>query len=308
MNPIRVKAIGARTSLSQIYRIEEGFAAAGAELVAWDEADLVYSNDGGTHQEAITYRDTFAPKAKLILNNLDIAEHLLGAGLDHTHLAALRDNLLKADAVTSISPFTQSQLMRYLNIGSYCVWNPVKTVSPAKRLAGERPYPYRVLISGRTMDPNKRIRTLAIPALVMCGLEEREVAVIGGEWPGWGTNLGVVSDEKLNDLLNSVDLVMGTTLCGGLELGPIEAAICGAIPILTWDTSTFHDLRWPQHWGCYPSPAAIAYRIRTLLSNPSILAADREHALTMGEHFSEDLSGASVARRILEVYKRTLSP
>lgn len=307
---VTFRAFGSESPLSQIARIRDGF----MQFNAWQVRDgsdcnLVYSNDAGTHEEAIAYRERYAPAAKLILNVLDLAEHCAPPYGDYTpdKLVQLQSNLRRADAVTAISPFTRSQLQRLLGLGAYIIYNPVKDVSPDIRLAGERPYPYRVLIGGRTGDRNKRVGSLAIPALIAAGYTEQEVAVVGGEWPGWGTNMGVVSDAVLNDLLNSVDITMNTVALTGLELLPLESCICGAVPILCYDMSTFGDLGcYPQHWGCYPSVASIAYRLRVLMDNPEVLAADREHCLALSDQLRQDLSGAAVARRILDVYKRTL--
>lgn len=306
-----VKAFGATGQLAQVDRIKAGLTACGT--MSWAEgstADLIYSNDGGTHQEALDWRAQRAPHAKVILNVLDIPEHCFPPQGDYTYdkLTTLRRHLTQADAVTAISPFTRGQLQRLLGVGSYLIWNPCKDVSPDKRLNGERPYPYRVLISGRAGDPNKRVRSLAVPALIAAGFEEHEVAVVGGEWVGWGTDLGMVSDDVLNDLLNSVDITMHTTQLTGLELGPIESLICGAVPIMCYDMSTFKDLSYPPHWGCHPSVASIGYRLRSLVDNPAYLTAERSHCLQMGEHLREDLSGRAVAQRILDVYRRIITP
>lgn len=304
---IHFKAFGAQGSaLTQIGRIKEGLLLAGATEALDQPADLVYSNDSQTHHEAISYRATHAPNAKLILNVLDIPEHLMdGGAYGGTHLNDLAMGLREADAITAISPFTRSQIHRYLGLAAYVIWNPVKDVNPTNRIAGERPYPYRVLISGRTNDPNKRIRNLAIPALINAGFQESEVAVCGGEWPGWGTNLGVVSDETLNDLLNSVDIVMSTTACSGLELAPIEAMICGAVPVMCYDLSTYGDVGvYPHHWGCYPSVAALAYRLRVLMDHPEVLKADREYSLSISEGLINRFAKDVIARNILNVYKQ----
>lgn len=308
---VRFKAFGAEgTCLTQISRIREGLVACGAIDVGSDATDvsLVYANDAGTHEAALTYREQMAPNAKVVLGVLDIPEHCFPPMGDYgsDKLAALQDRLRRADAVVAISPFTRSQLQRLLGFGAYVIWNPIKDVSPDIRLSGARPFPYRVLIGGRTNDPNKRIRSLAIPALITAGFTEEEVAIVGGEWPGWGTNLGMVSDETLNQLLNSVDIVVSTTLNAGLELGPLEGMICGAVPVMCYDMSTFRDLSYPQHWGCYPSVASLAYRLRTLTDYPYVLEAERQYCLNMSEVLREQYNKDAVARRILDVYFKTL--
>ncbi len=309
--PVRFRTFGAGGQLAQVGRIREGLLACGAlEADADHAAVLVYANDAGTHEEAIAYRAQHAPAAKLVLNVLDIPEHCAPPRGDYTpdKLVRLQSNLLLADAITAISPFTRSQIQRLLGLGAYLIYNPVKDVSPDIRLSGQRPYPYKVLIGGRSADGNKRVRELAIPALIAAGYTEQEVAVVGGEWPGWGTNLGVVSDATLNDLLNSVDITMNTVALTGLELMPLESMICGAVPILCYDMSTFRDLGcYPQHWGCYPSVTSIAYRLRVLMETPQVLAADREHCLGLSDQLREQLGKRAVAQRILDVYKRTVA-
>jgi hypothetical protein len=308
--PILIAALGGESPLSQVNRIRAGLAAQPGVTVTSDltAADIIYCNDAGTHGAALQARDAGA-KAKLILNVLDVPENLMTPSGDYTHskLLALRDALLRADAITAISPFTRSQLQRLLALSATVIWNPVKDVSPDKRLAGERPYPYKALMAGRLRDPNKRMDMIGIPALIMAGFEEEEVAVIGGEWTGWGTNLGVVSDSTLNDLYNSVDFVIQPTLNTGLELPPLEGMICGAIPILCYDMSTFGDIKYyPQYWGCYPSATSVAYRLRALMDNPGLLVAEKEHCLTSSEGIVAQFGKDAVARRIVDVARKVM--
>ncbi len=302
-------ARGGGGSLGQIGRIIEGFVAAG--WIKTDDAvlaDLCYANDPGQYSEFLSLKKDgkLKPGAKVILNVLDVPFQLVPPNGDYTFekLFELGNQLRQADAVTSISFFTQSQLHQYLGLASTVISNPIKNVTPNKRLEGIKPYPYRALLVGRVNDPNKRIRTIGIPALLMAGFTESEVAVVGGEYPGWGTNLGVVSDEVLNDLYNSVDFVIQPTLLTGLELPICESMVCGAIPLVTFDLSTFSEFPLPRAWGCFPSPAGVAYRLRTLVEDPNLLESDRQHCLSVSEGIAEHFSGAAVARRIIELYTK----
>lgn len=308
--PITIAALGGESQLSQVGRIRQGLAAQRSVTVTSDlmAADIIYCNDAGKHNEALAARQA-GSKARLIFNILDIPENIMEPMGDFTHekLVALRASLQSADAITVISPFVRSQLQRLLGLSATVIWNPVKDVSPDQRLNDQRPYPFKVLMAGRVKDPNKRQETIGIPALVMAGYEEHEVAVVGGEWAGWGTNLGVVSDEVLNDLYNSVDIVMQPTLNTGLELPPLEGMICGAVPILCYDMSTFGDIRYyPQYWGCYPSATSVAYRLRALLDNPGLLIAEREHCLTCSESIVAQFGKDAVAQRIVEVARKVM--
>lgn len=312
--PFTVLALGGTSQLSQISRIREGLSLLpGVTLTDhFGDASLVYCNDMGTYEEAIEAKDDGRLKAgaKLVFNVLDLPEHIFAPNGDFTHekLLHLRDCLNKADAVTSISPFVQSQLHRLLAIQSIVIWQPVKDVSPAKRLAGERPFPFRVLMAGRCRDKNKRIDSIGIPALIMAGFEQEEVAVCGGEYPGWGVDMGVVSDEVLNDLYNSVDFVMHPSLNEGLGLVPLEGMICGATPILTYDTSTFSDIaHFPQYWGCYPSATSVAYRLRALMDNPGMVIAEREYCLEKSKAIIYQFNKTRIAQNIVDVYRKLVS-
>lgn len=309
--PFTVLALGGMSPLSQIARIREGLSLLPGVILTehFGEADLVYCNDAGTYEEALEAKDDGRLKAgvRLVFNVLDIPEMLFAPLGDYTHekLLHLRDCLNKADAVTSISPFVQNQLHRLLAIQSTVIWQPVKDVSPTKRLAGEKPFPYRVLMAGRCRDKNKRIGSIGIPSLIMAGFGPEEVAICGGEYPGWGVDLGIVSDEVLNDLYNSVDFVMHPSLNEGLGLVPLEGMICGATPILTYDTSTFSDIaHFPQYWGCYPSPTSVAYRLRALMDNPGMVMAEREYCLMRGPLIEEQFGKETIAENIVDVYRK----
>lgn len=296
---MRYRCFGARHVLGQLVRIEAGFRALG-----WVEAgdndpnvDLIYANDEPRWQEAIEYRDRVQPKAKLILCVLDIPEWNLPHGFNPY---AWLPQLQKADAVVSISQYVQSQLIRYYGIMSSIVYQPIKGVSPSKRLSGNKPYPYRYVLAGRLSDPVKN-GSMAVKALLMTGVEEKEVAIVGGDSLGFGTNLGVVDDVTLNDIYNSVDFVMCLSSGGGLELPPLEGICAGAIPIVTSSLTTFPEF-YPSSWGCYPNAHSVAYRLRSLIDNPALMKTDKSYCLEYAPKLSSLLSGRSVASRIFDVY------
>lgn len=313
ISPITVFALGGVSPLSQINRVKEGLAVLeGVTLTDhFGGASVVYCNDAGTYEEALEAKDDgrLRKGAKLVFNVLDLPEHLFPPLGDFTHdkLIHLRDSLVRADAITSISPFVKGQLQRLMALQSTIIYQPIKDVSPARRLAGERPYPFKVLLAGRTRDSNKRQQTIGIPALIMSGFGEDEVAVVGGEYPGWGTDLGIVSNSVLNDLYNSVDFLMHPSALEGLGIPPLEAMVCGAIPILCYDQSTFADIsHYPLYWGCYPSPTSVAYRLRALIDNPGILIAEKEYCIQQSKAIMEQFGKVEVAKRIAKVCRKAL--
>lgn len=302
-----VATFGARHFGSQLPRIDEGFAALG-RLTLSDgiggsgPADLVYANDEPRWEEAIQFRATHCPNAKLVLNVLDLPEHS-----PTFEPGSLWPRLSQADSITAISPFVVSQVQRVFSRNAELVWNPAKPITCDERGAGKRAYPYRVLLVGRLRDPGKRA-VLAIQSLIRAGFNENEVAVVGGEYPSWGTDLGVVSDEVLNSLYNSVDFVMVLSQMEGLCLPACEAMMGGALPILAHDLTTFHDLGFPQRWGCYPSSYSVAHRLITLCNDRALYSEERGIAERIGDQMREALSGRAVAGRILEVYQRLVTP
>lgn len=313
ITPITVFALGGISPLSQINRIKEGLAVLeGITLTDhFGNADVVYCNDMGTYEEALEAKEDGRLKdgAKLVFNVLDIPEALFPPLGDFTHdkLINLRDSLVRADAITTISPFVKGQLQRLMALQSTIIYQPIKDISPEKRINGERPYPFKVLLAGRTRDKNKRQDSIGIPALIMSGFNEDEVAVVGGEYPGWGTDLGIVSDSVLNDLYNSVDFLMHPSALEGLGIPPLEAMVCGAIPILCYDQSTFADIsHYPLYWGCYPSPTSVAYRLRALIDNPGILIAEKEYCLQQSQPIMDQFGKVAVAERIVKVCRKVL--
>lgn len=306
--PIRVVTFGARHALGQLNRIDTGLLTHGVALCRAEDrfpVDLVYANDEPRWQEALDYRAQHSPSAKVMLCVLDVGEWNLARSSYNPY--SLLPRLRQADAICSISQYVQSQLIRYFRMDSNVIYNPIKDVSPTQRLAGHRPYPqFRAMMLGRLTDPVKRA-DLAIKALILAGFSESEVAVCGGENVGWGTNLGTVSDEILNDLYNSVDYVVCTSLGAGLELPPLEGMAAGAIPIVCHDLTTFSEF-YPMDWGCYPVAHSIAYRLRLLTDYPDLMQSTKTRALDIGANVSDILAGHAVAKRILSVYHRLIKP
>jgi glycosyltransferase involved in cell wall biosynthesis len=301
--PILAYLSGSTGPLTQISRIKEGMALLSeVELTDYiGKADFIYVNNP-PFDEYVKMRQEgkLKPTCKLIFTVLDIPLHLLDNGYNPYENI---DALLQADAICTISKYVQSQVHSFFGLKSYVVGNPVKDVTPDIRLSGRRPYPFRALLAGRTSDPNKHHLDISIPALIMAGFQEKEVAIIGGENVGWGTNLGVVSDKTLNELYNSVDFVMFPSTLEGLGLPAAEAMICGAIPIVTSSLTTKDDLLIPLRWGCYPSAKAVAYRLRQLIDNPEVRSLDKETSLQIGQTLVSSLNKLNVATKILRVYQ-----
>jgi len=175
-----------------------------------------------------------AKQKKTIFNVLDLCPHCV----EHPQIVeTLSRDLKYASKVTTISKTVATELKQLCNIDAEVIYYPMKPVEFGKYT---RKYPFKVMLVGRLGDANKRAGA-AISALIKAGYEEHEVAIVGPEYLGYGVKLGVVSDEMLNDLYNSVDFVMMTSKNEGIGLPAIEAATAGAIPIVLPDLSTFQE-------------------------------------------------------------------
>lgn len=294
---MKIYTDGGRGDNCQINRIDKGFIELGNELTQdIRSADVIYSNNpSDSWDKIIHYKKSGELKGRVIFNVLDIPEHLSG----YYDLNELYERLKCADCITSISEFVRTQLIRYFNLDSRVIYNPIKEVY--KRKPSGKFDKYKFLCVGRVNDKNKRIN-LAFEALDLLNISFESVAIAGSENPGVGNYLGVVSDEDLNDLYNSVDFVLMPSLLEGIGLPALEGMVCGAIPIICYDLTTFYEFYY-RDWGIYPSSTAIAYRINSLINNKSYFEYERVRALELGESISEQFNYVTVAKRILEIEK-----
>lgn len=215
-----------------------------------------------------------------------------------------RAQLAAADRVTCISATVQADLARLLGVRADVIYYPMKRVHHT----GLRKYPqFKVAMIGRLCDPGKRAG-IAVKALIRAGFNESEVAVVGPEYFGYGTKMGIVSDEALNDIYNSVDYVIMASRYEGIGLPAIEAAICGAIPIVMPDLTTFNEF-WVEsplglNYQTLHSPDAVAKLIRALEDNPEWKATVKQDMLGYAElAFRPKFDAKAVASRLVEVYQ-----
>jgi glycosyltransferase involved in cell wall biosynthesis len=285
---MKVSILGSEGYTNQISRVRDAFVLLGHEHTFrhWeDDVKLIFVGDPGHKMdEVIQDKIDDHVRAKIIFNVLDCPLHLLERGTWNPE--KLCRQLAYADAVTSISQWTQGIVKELTGFDSSVVYYPMKDVF----YTGERKYPqYKAMLVGRLNDPNKRT-DLAISTLIQYGYNEDEVAMVGSERPKWGDYLGVVSDEVLNNLYNSVDYVVAFGRIEGINLSAIEGAICGAIPAVLRDLTT-----WDEFWGYSP------------LNNLPFPDNLSEHKRAIREYAERELrpkfDKLAVAKRIIEVYQ-----
>ncbi len=296
---MRLTVLGSEaTALCQIGALKRGFKSLHHTIsIDWADPSSSFVFVGNGPYESYLNAATRKP---FIFNVLDLAPHLP----DHKDMVRqFAAQLPVAAKVTTISKTVQTQLVNLCGVHAEVIYYPMKPVTCTRI----KKHPYKVALIGRTSDPNKRCGA-AVMALVRAGYEEKDVAIVGPEYPGWGTRLGVVSDEVLDEIYNSVDYVMMLSKEEGIGLPAIEAACAGAIPIIVPDLSTYDEF-WslsPMH-GFYKnltSVDAIAGFLMYLKSEPDV---KEDLHLKMADYGNRLLRPVfqpdAVASRIIEVYQ-----
>ena len=322
---------GAKSLLTQVAYIQQGIEKAISafrnktweglgQITITDDpllADLIYINSAPYDPIFdLKVAGRLKDEVKIICNILDFPEHLQGNPTfgnynvieSYGKLLNTRSGVL-CDAVSCISPFVQSQIQRYFpRVESTVIYNPIKPVNSDKRTEEICPYPqYKAMMVGRLCDPNKRSE-LAIRALFAAGIDSSQVAMVGSEYPGWGDNLGIVDDEKLNDLYNSVDYVVCCSHLEGLCLPLAEGIVAGALPVVCQDLTTFSDFNLPRRWGCYPNIVSVATYIRQLETDKDRREFERQFSLeTLAPEINKKMSCEAVAKNILDLFSKIVN-
>lgn len=288
----------------QIARIERGFVELGHEITKLpQEADLIYQNNAPFDQIIQDKKNgNFKSEARFIFNILDLAPHCWDFPIKK-----IKEQIEYADAITVISEWVKDDCIARLNFYKkyYTIYNPQMSVGFNKKL---KKHPFKYLAIGRVNDPNKRIR-IALDALFYLGVKEDEVGIIGSEYPGWGTRLGCVTEEYLNELYNSADYLLMPSKNEGIGLTAIEAASCGVIPVICNDLTTRHeffpDHVFPEYNDCYPNTLSLIYFFEKLENNFSlkIEMKDRLYNFYKNE-LEEKFSYLEIAKRIVNVYNK----
>lgn len=265
LKPIKIFTDGARCEMCQLPRIERGFLKLGSIVTdKIEEADLIYSNNPW-YDSIISEKANGRIKGKVIFNILDLAPHL-GRNFP---LERLREGLKAADAVTCISETVKKDCEERLGISPTVIYNPIMDVWKEKP-STQNARKYRFLLSGRLLDPNKRVG-LALDVFRALNVNSDEVAVCGPEYPGFGVPLGLVSPDELRKLYNEVDFVMMTSKHEGLGLQVPEAMAAGSIPIVCNDLSTIQEFLpfqlFREYEDVYPNTVSIVRFLYRLLND-----------------------------------------
>ncbi len=277
---------GAEGYTCQIDRIREGFTKLGHELTRyhWD-ADLIFINNPPFADNLLDSRGV------KIYNVLDIPEHLF----PFFDVTSLKNQLVNADAITSISLFTAKQVRTYLDLDSTVIYNPMKPVDELP--ADKKELLYDFLYVGRANDRNKRFY-LVKDALTALGVDQKNLAVCGNENPMFGDYQAVVTDFELNRLYNGAQFVMLPSKIEGIGLSAVEGAVCGVVPVCCSDNYTAQEF-FPYIDFPNPDGESIARFIVEEAKTGKIRSQLSEHKHELIDKFSS----IRVAERILGIYE-----
>jgi glycosyltransferase involved in cell wall biosynthesis len=277
---MRIKTFGAKHFTGQLPRIELGFKELGHEIVE-ENPDLVYCNN-------FPYDDAIKEDAPFkIFTLLDVPVHCWV----ESDYAKCNQQLRQANAVCAISETVRAQIKGFFKFDSKTIYQPVM---PVYQTNEKKYHGFKYLIVGRVNDPNKRTK-LFFDYLRKYD-PEAFVTVLGSEDPGFGTYLGVVSNEELNFWYNSVDYVFCLTRYGGIELSPIESILTGTFPIVANDSEC--AMEFNSEFACDPTSEGIHEKILEIEANSSKY---KEIVARKQPVFKEWFSPLSVAKKIMEL-------
>lgn len=287
MSKLKVATFGFRGTTDQLSRVEKGLVELGHEI-SYDDPTIIFSNNP-SYEEPIAFSKKW-PRAKKIFTVLDVPIHVNSYPFD-----LIRNQLLAADAVCSISHDTAKEVKRVYGFDSHVIYTPRKETYRIPDIKKE----FFCIFSGRANDSNKRFH-LVTETIQKLGKTPDDLHIVGTENPGWGIHHGVVDDYQLNDLYNRAKYyICATQYAGGIQLGPIESQFCGCIPIVTNDLTTYEEF-FSHCPSAAPDPDELAQVIKNVETNR--MEISQELIKSAPIQYSR-LNYLEVAKSILDIYR-----
>jgi len=295
---MKIFTSGARCVGSQIERIEEGFLQLGHEITTdITSAGLVYANNAW-YDEIIEAKKAGKIKGKIVFTVLDLAPHV-----PDFPVQKLKEQLVYADHICTISKFVQQDLKNRAGFDSTVIYQPIKKVYRT----GVKKHNFKAMLVGRVNDPAKKA-VESVQALIAAGLNGGDVITVGREQPFYGGAwANSVNDEVLNEIYNSVDFVMCMSTSEGMGLPALEAMSVGAVPVLPRDLTTHEEFFptqvFPEYEFVKDAETAKDFML-TLMRDKERMCEMKTRLVNHFERFwRENLNGDGVAKKILEVVK-----
>ncbi len=316
---MKIFSFGSEFFGGQIDRIRSGFAELGhTNLSKGSEEfpDLIYSNDPANYDNALgcyNYFNRNGHKPKLIFCVLDIPPHCLPTSYDISrytyihninrdfNLDRLKEQLLKADIVTTICKEVTYQLDYYCNIKAHTIYNPIKNINylnlnDGQKLKNSKGQNYKYLYVGRALDKNKQFKL--IYDLMKYRNEPPELLlVIGSENPGWGEWIGVVDEATLNLAYNSVEFFLFPSVFSSIGLPVLESCVAHTLPICCDDDPCLDEFIYP-----ITLPRNIK-QISAAINDINWVNQSKSWVISKSDEFKQRFSGKQIAQNILDLIK-----
>ena len=274
--------------------IKEGFKKLGHEITN-NNPDLIFANDPTGYQDAAFLKMQY-PKAKLILNVLDIPWHF--PNIKSQFQSMIKRFFGKVDHITAISKKVKKDLSNFFDTNIHkkieVIYNPVQDVNYDEKIVKNDSFLY----VGRANDPIKRFN-LVRETLMRIKDGHKNIIICGTENPNFGNYLGHVSIEKLKTLYNQAKFVFLPSKAEGIGLSMVESLICGTVPIVCSDNETAKEFL-PPEFLCKPEVESIIKQIETINKDYN---KNRELALKLGKKYKEQFNKISIAKNILDIKK-----
>lgn len=287
MGQYKVKIFGWRKeNLDQVSRIEIGLKSLNCELVNDEDCDFIYSHDLSEIEKAYQYKLKY-PNSKYLQKILDVPLHCFDFNKEK-----LKEQLKRVDLILSISKHVQKEIKEILGFDSIVVYDCIKDLEYKKEIKKEIDF----LAVGRLNDPEKR--GFLIKELCKILKEKRTLVTCGPEKLGIGNELGIIDDFSLNSLYCASKFCLCLSRREGLYLPPLEAMVCGCIPIVCEDMTIVNEFI-PKEFVCKSNVEDIYNKI---LEIEKRYYDYQDIALNYGYTYKKFFDKKTAAKRIIDAY------
>jgi hypothetical protein len=310
---MNIYCAGAEHYINQIDRIREGFIEFGCNITRVEDADIIYCNDPSSYDSDFRIKNS---KAKIIYNVLDLPPHCIdGRNYDISRYpyidnpygrnydpSDLKKKLKDCDLITCICKEVQWQILNWCGLQSEVIYNPIKEVSyldidDNDKIKNQNGDNYKYLYVGRANDPNKRFNIVS-DTIIKSGDTAQSLAVVGSENPRFGNYYGIVSDEILNILYNSVEYIFFPSAFKSVGLPALESVVARTKIIVCDDDPTSEEF-----WSGISVPAC-SDKIAKLINDPIWNKNCKDFVDKFSDEYKNRFSKVSIARNIIEQYNK----
>lgn len=284
---MRIKLFGDKSPLSCHSQVYSEFVRLGHEMVEDGDCHLIF-HTCGFFDSVFQYKERYAPAAKTMCCLLDA-----NPTNPNWPEAMVREQLLAADAALTISDTSRKQILKRTGVDCKVIYYPSKKIYPLN-LPKTTKFGWVGRLSGQ-----KRVN-LVWPVLQQLGVAPHNFAIVGPEYINSGIcqQLGLVSEERLNEFYNSCDYIFNFSSWEGIGLSCIEAILAGTMLVCTKDNECVQEFGL-EAFAADPNPNSIADKINNIDKNRVFYNLEIQK---LQPKFKEMFSVEGYCKRILDIY------